>query len=76
MKNLIFFEAEIGDNGLKFEARYSANGNGIITFITRHGVDDSFLQDAVELRLLGEAVRVAGLKAVENENAASFAKNI
>ena len=59
----ILFESRIGAQGLSVRVwSHDDDPTAVCLDITRHGVTESRLNDATELRLLGEAIHLAGLR--------------
>ena len=62
----IVFESEIGDDGLKmFVQIHPDDPRRPILVIQRDGTNERELNSATELRILGEAIRLAGLELIE-----------
>ena len=62
------FEAEIGDEGLRLEVWEHIDHRGeLIVSITRNGLSEMTTNSATELRLLGESLRLAGIRVQEGD---------
>ena len=64
--HITLFEAKIGDEGLQLEVWEHCDRRGeFIVSIERHGMNEMTTNSATELRLLGESLRLAGIRAQE-----------
>jgi hypothetical protein len=58
-----YFEAEIGDSGLRLKVMEHGDAAGVFVIdVMRHGISETTINDALELQLLGEAIRLAGIQ--------------
>lgn len=62
--HITLFEADIGAEGLHMEVWEHCDGRGkFIISIQRDGLSEMTMNSATELRLAGEALRLAGIRA-------------
>jgi hypothetical protein len=67
-KVTILFDSTIGDDGLRvLVSRHEDEPASPILSIERHGMKENVFKDGMELRLVGEAIRLAGIQWTASE---------
>ena len=67
--NKLLWRTTVGDDGLEV-ALIQGTDNKLHLSITRHDVMTKTFNDATEVRILGEAIRLAGLAQMQHEGKA------